>query len=234
MTETQALLRLLQLASPALPVGAFSYSEGLETLVDAGKLPTPKQVEDWITQELQRGSVRLEAAVLLRVHGAFQKSNGPYGSSFDHRTTLTYWNDWLSAARESEELRLQSWQMGRALIRMLEQIHPELRDELTALGSPCNFAVAFGLTAAYWQIDLQTSVLGYLQSWATNLVNAAIKLVPLGQTAGQQLLLNLYPTIETATQSLLLLTDDQLESSGWGLSLASMQHETLYSRLFRS
>ncbi|MBD0335875.1 MAG: urease accessory protein UreF, partial [Cyanobacteria bacterium Co-bin13] len=221
MTETQALLRLLQLASPALPVGAFSYSEGLETLVDAGKLATPEQVRAWLAQELAQGSVRLEAAVLLRAHGAFQGCD---------RTALCYWNDWLSAARESEELRQQSWQMGRALIRMLEQIHPELRDELAALGSPCNFAVAFGLTAAHWQIDAQTSVLGYLQSWATNLINAAVKLVPLGQTAGQKLLLDLYPTVAATAQSVLLLPDDQLESSGWGLSLASMQHETLYTR----
>jgi urease accessory protein len=224
-TDAQALLKLLQLASPALPVGAFSYSEGLETLVHQGYLQTPQEVQSWITQELQRGSVRLEAAIMLRAYGAFRESN---------LTALSYWNAWLSAARETEELRQQSWQMGRSLTRMLEQIHPELVPQLTSLGGPCNFAVAFGLTAAHWQIAAETSLLGYLQSWATNLINAAIKLVPLGQTAGQQLLLNLYPSLAAAAEAVLLLPEDQLESSGWGLGLASMQHETLYSRLFRS
>lgn len=249
MTDPQALLRLLQLASPALPVGAFSYSEGLETLVDQASLRTPEAVRHWLTQELQQGSVRLEAAILVRSHQACQHQD---------TAALRYWNDWLSAARESEELRQQSWQMGRALTRLLEQLHPELRDILAAIGSPCNFAIAFGLTAAHWQIEASTSVLGYLQSWATNLVNAAVKLVPLGQTVGQQLLLDLGPTLVTTAATVVAGTatsgkaevadptapevgmeplthpDDLLISSGWGLSLASMQHETLYSRLFRS
>lgn len=225
MSDPQALLKLLQLASPALPVGAFSYSEGLETLVEQSILSTPADLEHWLTLELEQGAVRLEAAVVLRVHQAFAAGNA---------ADLQRWNYWLSAIRETEELRLQSWQMGRALVRMLEQIEPELQKTLAALGTPCNFAVAFGLTAAHWQIEAEASVLGYLQSWATNWVNAAVKLVPLGQTAGQQLLLTLYPTLAAATQAVFRLTDDQLESSGWGLGLASMQHETLYTRLFRS
>lgn len=225
MPDAQALLKLLQLASPALPVGAFSYSEGLETLVENGTITTANAVSDWITQELRYGSVRLEAATLVRAYQAFQGQD---------LTALHYWNCWLSAVRETEELRQQSWQMGRGLTRMVEQIEPGLRDAIATTGTPCNFAVAFGFTAAHWQIDLESSVLGYLQSWTTNLVNAAIKLVPLGQTTGQQLLLTLYPTLTETAQEVLTLQDDQLESSGWGLSLASMQHETLYSRLFRS
>ncbi|HEY9877974.1 MAG TPA: urease accessory protein UreF [Leptolyngbyaceae cyanobacterium] len=225
MPNSQALLKLLQLASPALPVGAFSYSEGLETLVDSRVVQSPEAVHHWITQELRYGAVRLEAAVVVRSHRAL---------AAEDLTALHYWNRWLSALRETEELRQQSWQMGRGLTRMVEQIEPGLKDAIAATGTPCNFAVAFGLTAAHWQIDLESSVLGYLQSWATNLVNAAIKLVPLGQTTGQQLLLGLYPTLAETTQEVLALQDDHLESSGWGLSLASMQHETLYSRLFRS
>lgn len=225
MSDPQALLKLLQLASPALPVGAFSYSEGLETLVEQGALSSSQALEHWLTQELKHGSVRLEAAVMLRAHRAFAAGDG---------LALQSWNQWLSAIRETEELRQQSWQMGRALVRMLEQMEPELQGAISMLGTPCNFAIAFGLTAAHWQIEAEASILGYLQSWATNLVNAAIKLVPLGQTAGQQLLLRLYPTLAAASQTVMALTDEQLESSGWGLGLASMQHETLYTRLFRS
>lgn len=223
--QPEGLLRLLQLASPALPVGAFSYSEGLETLVEQGALQTPMELYHWLSQELAQGAVRIEAAVLLRAHRAF---------TAQEYAALGEWNAWLSALRETEELRQQSWQMGRALTRMLEQIHPELKTAIAQAGTPCNFAIAFGLTAAHWQIDPTTAVLGYLQSWATNLVNAAVKLIPLGQTSGQQTLLQLYPTLAQATKTVLGLADADLESSSWGLSLASMQHETLYTRLFRS
>ncbi|MEM9905055.1 MAG: urease accessory protein UreF [Cyanobacteria bacterium P01_D01_bin.44] len=221
--DAQALLRLLQLASPALPVGAFSYSEGLETLTYQGYLKTMADLEHWITQELQYGAVRLEAAIALRAH---RYSLDP--------AQLRYWNQWLSAVRETDELRQQSEQMGRALARLLANLHPALQPTLTACGTPCNFAIAFGLAAARWQIAESSMVLGYLQSWATNLVNAAVKLVPLGQTEGQALLLSLTPTLAYTANSILTLEDHQLASSGWGVAIASMQHETLYSRLFRS
>ncbi|NJM85509.1 MAG: urease accessory protein UreF, partial [Leptolyngbyaceae cyanobacterium RM2_2_21] len=98
----------------------------------------------------------------------------------------------------------------------------------------CNFATAFAIAAAHWEIEAVIALLGYLQSWASSLVNAAVKLVPLGQTRGQQLLLKLGPDLESAVENILLLQDADLASSGWGLAIASMQHETLYSRLFRS
>lgn len=228
--ETTALLRLLQLASPALPVGAYTYSEGLETLVQAGKLHTAQQVNHWLTQELSCGAVRLEAAVMVRSHRAMVQSDWQ---------TLTTWNHWLSAARETAELRAQSWQMGRSLTRLVAQICPELAPPLmdAEFNQPAeswNFAVAFGLTAAHWQISELAALAGYLQSWATNLINASVKLVPLGQTIGQQLLLELTPQLETAAREILTLPDAALLSSGWGFAIASMQHETLYSRLFRS
>jgi urease accessory protein len=129
---------------------------------------------------------------------------------------LAYWNHWLSAARETQELRQQSWQMGRSLIRLLETLHPELQPILTTCGKPCNFAVAFAITAAHWQIPLDAMLLGYLQSWATNLINAAVKLVPLGQTEGQQLLLTLSPELVATAATLSTLPDSQLATSGWG------------------
>lgn len=225
MDNSQALLRLLQLASPALPVGAFSYSEGLETLVETGVIETASSLHHWLNQELHYGVVRLEAVVVVRVYRAMERLDWP---------ALAAWNQWLSAVRETAEGRSQSWQMGRSLIRMVEQMEPELKTAIAAVGTPCNFAVAFGMTASYWDIDPSAAVLGYLQSWATNLVNAGVKLIPLGQTTGQQLLLQLYPEMAAIAPTLLTLPDTELTTSGWGASLASMQHETLYSRLFRS
>lgn len=223
--EHFALLRLLQLASPGLPVGAYSYSEGIEALVEAGKLDDRTALETWMIQELGFGAIRIEAAVMVRAYRAYQADNWE---------SVSHWNYWLSAARETEELRLQSLQMGRSLLRLLHDLNL-LEQPYTSLQQEgCHFAIAFALAAAHWRIDLHPAVLGYLHSWATNLINAGVKLIPLGQTAGQQLLLHLQPVIQRTAEEILTLPDDDLHSCGWGLSLASMQHETQYSRLFRS
>jgi len=123
--------------------------------------------------------------------------------------------------------------MGRSLLRLIQDLQ---ENEITTLllKEECNFAIAFGTVAARWRIDEQSAIVGYLHSWATNLISAGIKLIPLGQTAGQRLLIELGEELDQTTQEILTLQDDDLNSCGWGLSLASMAHETLYSRLFRS
>lgn len=237
-----ALLNLLQLASPALPVGAYSYSDGLETLVESGTIASgtarraianQSNLWQWLEQELRYGAIRLEAAVMVRA----------YSSVIRHDVeALGYWNAWLTAAKETAELRSQSWQMGNSLMRLLLDLPAppqvsqtlSLADLASAAGTPCNYAIAFGMAAAHWQIDLTASVLGYLHSWASHLIGAGVKLIPLGQTVGQQLLVELGTDISRCTQEVLALEDEQLSNCGWGLSLASMAHETQYSRLFRS
>ncbi len=221
-----ALLRLLQLASPALPVGAYSYSEGLEALVEAGRLSDRDALEVWLVRDLQQGAIRVEMAVMVRAYRACQQGD------WDN---LNDWNRWLTAARETEELRFQGLQMGRSLLRLLQDLHLVEPQQVTVLQKDgCQFAIAFGVAAAQWQIGLSSAMLGYLSSWVNNLVNVGVKLIPLGQTAGQQLLLQLQPAIEHAVEEILLLQDDDLGSCSWGLALASMTHETQYSRLFRS
>lgn len=216
---------LLQLSTPALPVGAYSYSEGLETLVQKHHLTCAEHLQDWLEQELRVGMIRLEAIALLRVWQAIQ-SNQPQA--------IAHWNQWLSALRETEEMRLQSWQMGRSLVRLLGDLDSGVQPLLSAAGEPCNFAIAFGIAAGYWQIGISEVLLGYLHSWSSNLINAGVKLIPLGQTQGQKLLVSLYPTLEDTVERLLTLDDEDLTGVGWGVAIASMQHETLYSRLFRS
>ena len=224
-TDTQLLLRLLQLVSPTLPVGAYSYSEGLETLVQQGHIMDPEAVIYWLEQELQWGMIRLDGVAVKAVYAAVAQA--------DQEAFLQV-NRQLSALRDTEEGRQQSWSMGRALNRMAVQIEPELTPWVTAMDTPCNFATSFGLVAAHWQIAQQAAVLGFLQSWATNLIAAAIKLIPLGQTVGQKILLDLTPALETTTAQCLETPLEDAALSNWGTSLAGMQHETLYSRLFRS
>ncbi len=225
--STTALLSLLQLASPALPIGAYSYSEGIETLVHQGQITDVNALAHWLNGELQQGTIRLEAAVMVRAFEAWQNQDGE---------TLEHWNDWLSAVRDGEELRNQSWQMGRSLLRLVGDLDPAGLDPLpdNLRSQRCNFAIAFGITAALWQLPPSETTLVYLQSWATNLISAGVRLVPLGQTQGQRLLRQLTGPLQQATQQVQALSDDQLLACSWGLSLASMQHETQYSRLFRS
>lgn len=225
MNSSRSLLSLLQLVSPTLPVGAYTYSEGLETLVQANQITTASALEQWFRQELQYGAIRLEAAVLARAYKATANSE---------LSQLKEWDQWLSAFRETAELREQSWQMGRSLSHLLENLQPNSQALLAELEQPCNFATVFAIAAVTWQIDCAAAVLGYLQSWVGNLINAGVRLIPLGQTQGQQLLLNLHPQLEQTAKQVLVLHDDQLACCSWGMSLASMNHETLYSRLFRS
>lgn len=228
-TKPQALLRLLQLTSPALPVGAYSYSEGLETLVEQQVIATPETLVPWLEQELAHGMVAIDAAAVGLVHGQAAALELPGTEA------IAALNHELSALRDSEETRQQSWDMGRSLVRIATHLHPDLKPWFRAAGNPCNFAVAFALVAAHWQIDPQSTVLGYLHSWAANLITSAVKLVPLGQTVGQEMLLGLYPVLEkTGDRCLAVQSLADLSLSSWGTSLATMQHEALYTRLFRS
>ena len=224
--SNDSLLHLLQLASPALPVGAYSYSEGLEALVDLGKVTSQETLAQWLTQELRWGAVRLEAAVMIQSYEAICRQD------FD---AVSQWNRWLTAARETEELRQQSLQMGRSLLKLLLDLHPELIIAYEPLQQEgCNYAIAYAIAAAHYQIDSQAALIAYLYSWTANLVSAGVKLIPLGQTAGQRLLLAMQPALKLAAEDISTLQADDLCSCSWGLSLASMAHERQYSRLFRS
>ncbi|EGK85791.1 urease accessory protein UreF [Microcoleus vaginatus PCC 9802] len=225
------LLCLLQLAFA--PVGAYSYSEGIESLVETGAIDSEITLRNWLENSLQFGAVRVEAAVVVRALRAAQIGD---------LTALNYWNAWATATKETEELRLQSWQMGRTLVRLLLDLRSPVASGLTTIvkefvesgTNQCNFAIGFGIAAASWQIEEEVAVLGYLYSWAANLASAGVKLIPLGQTVGQQLLLDLQSQISCTAQEVLHLEDDDLGSCSWGLALASMAHETQYTRLFRS
>ncbi len=236
ITLTNAsFLFLLQLASPSLPVGAYSYSEGLETLVENGTINSYETLKQWLIAELTYGAIRLDAAVMIRVYSAVE---------MDDLSMLSDWNQWLSAARDTLELRNASWQMGRSLFQLLVKLtqqspndkfqNPKFQDWAIAIGNHCNYAVAFAIAAAHWQIDIQATILAYIQSWATNLITAGIKLIPLGQTSGQQLLIELHEIFQITAKSIFNLQDDDICCCSWGLSLASMSHEVQYTRLFRS
>ncbi|TAN48544.1 MAG: urease accessory protein UreF [Betaproteobacteria bacterium] len=216
--STEVLGRLLQLASPALPVGAYSYSGGLEAAVEAGIVRDAASAERWIGDVLAHSVACMEAPVLLRLLSAFREG-----------APAQEWNDRLLASRETAELRAETVQMGYSLERLLT----DLGVGATGVEEPA-FPTAFALAAAQWGIEANDALVTYLWAWIENQVMAALKAVPLGQTDGQRILLSLGGRLAGVAARAATLTDDELGNFAPGLALLSSRHETQYSRLFRS
>jgi len=222
MSTNTELARLLQLASPTLPVGAFSYSQGLEAAVEAGIVHDRESAEQWIAELLSLTLARLEAPILARLIAAWRAGA---------HATVERWNDDFLASRETRELRAETVQMGyslRALLAQLEEATP-----LEAIDEP-SFPAAFAYAVARWQIDAHDALVAYLWAWLENQVMAALKALPLGQTDGQRILLALGSRLEAIAREAETLDDDALGAYAPGLAMLSSLHENQYSRLFRS
>ena len=231
MGTDSALLQLIWLASPALPIGGFSYSEGLEAAIDHELVTTEAQASEWLSHQLHLSLARGDLAVLAQAIPAWQAQ--------DHARIATL-NDWVLQTRETRELRQQTEQMGRSLIEWLRSLRPELVEGL-ALGAASGegrtdltYPVAYALAAAQAHAPLRDTLLAYAFGWAENMMQAAIKAVPLGQSAGQRILQRMAAEIPTAVDLALSLDDDSRQAFSPMLSVLSARHETQYSRLFRS
>ncbi len=219
-TSTERLARLLQLASPALPVGAYSYSGGLESAVEAGIVSDAASAERWIGDVLAHSVARMEAPVLLRLYVAWREGDA---------AGIARWNEYLLASRETAELRAETAQMGYSLARLLHELGVgEIALEEIA------YPTAFSFAAERWEINSKDALEAYLWSWLENQAMAAVKSVPLGQTEAQGMLLSLGSRIHEIAERAVSLADDELCNFAPGLALLSARHETQYSRLFRS
>ena len=215
MTTSTNLVRLLQLASPTLPVGAYSYSQGLEAAIDAGIVGDAASAEQWIGDVLEFSMSRVEAPVFFRMIRSPSK--------------VEALNAMFLASRETAELRAETVQMGYSLNRLL----PSLGVDALAFEEPA-FPAAFAAAVTAWGIDPHDGLQAYLWSWLENQVMAAVKAVPLGQTDGQRMLLSLANRIPAAVDSAIAVRDDDIGSFAPGFAMLSSKHETQYSRLFRS
>lgn len=221
------LARLLQLASPTLPVGAYSYSQGMESAVEAGIVHDAASAQRWIDDVLELSIAGMEAPVLLRLHRAWSAADF---------AAVEYWNALFLASRESAELRLETVQMGYSLTRLLSDLDEEDAKSfapLQAIVEPV-FPTAYACAAAQWQIEPSSALVAYLWAWIENQAMAAIKAVPLGQTAGQKILLALGAKLDTIAQQAQTRADHELGNFAPGLAILSSRHETQYSRIFRS
>jgi urease accessory protein len=224
MINDLALLRLLQLISPGLPIGMYSYSQGLERAIDDGLVTNADDVHEWLEGLLAHGMTQIDLPVMVRLFDAWTLADNE---------AVVQWSKTLNACRETSELRAEDRQTGQALARLLvalelDDAQPWLRKQEATL------ATLFSLAAVCWAIPKRQAAIGYLWSWLENQVLCAVKLVPLGQVAGQRLLIALASRLPEQVNRALLLADDEIGSSVFGLALASSRHETQYSRLFRS
>ena len=221
LTDRTHLLRILHLASPALPIGAFHFSQGLEYAVEANWVRDEPSSRTWIAGVATHSIGTLDLPVLLRLHRA---------ASIDDADDLRRWDRFLLAARETEELRAEDRHMGSALARILR--------ELGALGSSPTgqpgYARMFAVACAHWNIAEGDALQAYAWAWAENQILAAVKLVPLGQSAGQRLLHSLVPLLEEIATQAFDIDDDDIGACAVMQGLASARHEYQYTRLFKS
>lgn len=217
-------LRLYQLISPSLPVGGFTYSQGLEWAVEAKWVTDKKSLEDWLSGMLFHSLATLELPVLLRLMQALASRD---------ELTFIRWCNILLASRETAELRKEERQRGAALARLLPNLNIEIPSTLfTAVASTQLAGLA--LAARTWDIDATKTCGGYTWSWLENIVVTGVKLIPLGQTQGQQLLLTLAEKIPEAVTTALATDDTGVGAATPALAIASSLHENQYTRLFRS
>lgn len=226
---SHSFLQLMWLASPALPIGGFSYSEGLEAAVNASLISNEQEASDWLVAQLHLAQARSDMAAIAQALSAW---------SPEDTNRLQALNTWVRSTRESCELRLQSEQMGHSLVEWLKTRYA---DDTGAMGriqwlatQDANYPIVFSLAGHLTQAAPREVLLAYAFGWAENMTQAAIKAVPLGQSAGQRILARLTQDIPAAVEYALTLPEHERQAFSPMLAILSARHEHQYSRLFRS
>lgn len=222
--SNHSLLALLHLSSPALPVGAFAYSQGLEYALDIGWCKNAEQVSSWITDNLKFGLGQLDLPVYLRAYAAWKNND---------IDLVKLWNKTLLSFRESKELYLEDIQVGSAYVQWHLGQDIERQSDVLAIELP-TVVTMNALAAVKSNIDVNTALMGFTWSWCENQVTCASKALPLGQTQAQQILQQLIPVIADVCDAAKQIADDDIGTGLMGLAMASSLHEQQYSRLFRS
>ena len=225
-TAPSGLLQLIWLASPALPIGGFSYSEGLEAAIEQGLVHNEASATDWVVDQLHLTQSRGDMAVLAHAIPAWQRGD---------TARLQALNDWVMATRETAEMRLQTEQMGRSLLDWLRNLQQASDAQLSVCARlPVSYPLAMSLALSLAHTPLDQALQAYAFGWAENMTQAALKAVPLGQSAGQRMLARLAREIPLAVQTAMALQDEERQAFSPMLAILSSRHETQYSRIFRS
>ena len=227
VTSIRKLIGILHLASPALPIGAFSYSQGLEGAVDARVVHNAASAQAWIQSGREHVLATNELPMLANLYRNWE--NGNYSE-------VNRSNAWLLASRESFELRRETEQMGWSLAQLALSLqwHDHARQIALRSLKPICLPAAFAYAAGALRIDLGSCVGAYCFSWIENQVAAALKTVPLGQIAGQKILFAMHTLIPEVVLRAIDTTPDQISTFAPHLGIISARHAHQYSRLFRS
>ena len=217
------LVQLLQLTSPSLPIGGFSWSQGTETAIDQGWLQGETDFGEWLEGIVRTVFVHQEWPLLRKLHGAWQQNN---------TEGVIYWNQVALALRETKELLLEDTQMGAALLRLMRDL--QYQRVISWEGKDTSYLTAFSMAATEKSISLDAASIGLAWSWLENQIAAALKTFPMGQTAGQRVFHRIAPLLPELLEQSRSVEDEDIGFSLPGVVLASMQHERQYSRLFRS
>lgn len=223
-SSPQSMLHLMRLVSPSQPVGAFSYSRGLEWAVHAGIVTNEQSCADWVFGLLENSYAVLDGAIFWRMILALTEND---------EAEFCRMNDWLAASRESSELELEDRRMGESLLTLLSELGVERAQELSS-EERTTYPAAFAIAANYWSIAPIDALRGLMWSVVESQIMAAIRLVPLGHIAGQRILIMGATKIEIAVEKARTINDDDIGNTSPALAMASAWHETQYSRLFRS
>ena len=218
-----SLLQLIWLASPALPVGGFSYSEGLEAAIEWAGVGNEEAASEWLAGQLHLSLARSDLAIVAQAIPAWRSGE---------LARIRELNDWVFHTRESAEFRLQTEQMGRSFVEWLKLRHADAAAIFDTL--PASYPIAFAFAASRTEAPVRDACLAFAFGWAENMAAAAVKAVPLGQSAGQRILGRLAAEIPPAVDRALALADDERQAFSPMLAVLSARHETQYSRLFRS
>lgn len=220
--------RLQQLISPALPIGSFTYSQGMEWAHEYGWMEGSEGVQQWIASVMNEGMRYFDLPLLIRLYMAYQEND---------KANFIYYSQLSIAGRETKELRLEEQQRARALLAVLEKLpgtaewknFSVLRENLLQ-----SQIAGFSVACCAWNISLDDALRGYLWAWLENMITVAVKLIPLGQSDGQKIIFLLSSEINVLCEQAKLISDDELGASNPALAIASSQHETQYCRIFRS
>ena len=221
-------LEFLQLISPSLPVGAFSYSEGLEWLVQNQKVYDETTLFNWIESELSRGQITIEASSIAHIMRDLEHWNDH--KDVQHKLIIEEWNSWLGSLRDSPDVRSQQIQMGESLLQLLIDLdHPLPGNEKKFI-----WPIAWAWAGVCWDIPQIDLVEGFLYSWVANQLSAALRLLSLGPTKAQQLQMKSLRLIKSQASYLLQHNPKEIWVGDVGAIMAQQSHIELYSRLFRS
>ena len=221
-TTNIGLLRLLQLSNSTLPVGAYAFSQGLESAVDRGWVNSSSDLHEWIKSQLRSSMTEVDVPLLIRQIKSVSDND---------LDKIRYWNHYLLACRETKELRLGELEMGKAIARLLSALDVSF---LMSKDSDFTFLTGFAVASVAWKLDSKVAATGYIWAWLESQVSAATKIFPLGQNCAQGLLSQLITHVPAVIEKAHGIKDREIGCSLPALAIASSWHEDQYSRLFRS